>query len=115
MHVCLVVDYMYLFTIPCTLRKTGSLYRSSPLRKATAHVTFVLLYFSVAGTDRENVRPTCVAVISGAFISDNKESLTIQATVPVVRLQLKVAVDPSVELTDVGVLIKAGKVTENVQ
>ena len=35
---------------------------------------------------------------------DNRDPLlTIQATVPVVTLQLKVAVDPSVALTDEGV------------
>ena len=47
-----------------------------------------------------NVRPTWLAVISGAFSSDKKDPLTIQATVPVVTLQLKVTVDPSVALTD---------------
>ena len=50
--------------------------------------------------------------ISGAFSSDKWESLTSQAGWPVVTLQLKIAVDPSVAMTDVGVLIKAGKKTE---
>ena len=35
--------------------------------------------------------------------SDNKDPLTIQTTAPVVGLQLKVAVDPSVALIDEGV------------
>ena len=40
--------------------------------------------------------------------SVNNESLTVQPIVPEVALQLKVAVDPRVALTDVGVLTKAG-------
>ena len=40
--------------------------------------------------------------------SVNNESLTVQPIVPEVALQLKVAVDPRVALTDLGVLTKAG-------
>ena len=40
--------------------------------------------------------------------SVNNESLTVQPIVPEVALQLKVAVDRRVALTDVGVLTKAG-------
>ena len=92
------------FHIPCTFRTTGSLYRSSPPRMARAHCTTVLLYSSVAGTCKKNVRPTWLAVISGLDISDNSEPFIFQATTPVVELQLKVAVHPIVALTDVGVL-----------
>ena len=92
------------FHIPCTFRTTGSLYKSSPPRTARAHCTTVLLYSSVAGTYRKNESPTWLAVISGLDISDNNEPFIIQATTPVVVLQLKVAVHPIVALTDVGVL-----------
>ena len=91
--------------IPCTFRTTGSLYRSSPTRTARAHVTFVLLYSSLAGMYKTNLFSTCLAVISGAFSSDKSDPLSIQATAPPVALQLKVAVDPSVALTDSVVLI----------
>ena len=91
--------------IPCTFRTTGSLYRSSPPRIARTHCTTVLLYSSVAGTCKTNIFSTCLAVISAALSSDKSDPLSIQATTPVVALQLKVAVDPSVALTDVGVLI----------
>ena len=95
--------------IPCTLRTTGSLYRSSPPRIARPHVTFVLLYSFVAGTCKTNIFSTCSAVISAAFSTDKSDPLSIQATTPVVILQLKVAVDPSVALTDLGVLIISEK------
>ena len=49
-----------------------------------------------------NVRPTGLAVISGEFSSDKKDPLTIQPITPIVALQLKIAVDPSVALTDEG-------------
>ena len=75
---------------------------------ATTHVTFVLLYFSVAGTCKRNVRPTVVVVISGVFSRDNNDPLIIQPITPVVELQWKVAVEPKVALMDVGVLTKAG-------
>ena len=75
----------------------------------TSHTTSVLLYSSVARTCKENVLPTLLIVISCVFSSVNSEPLTIQEIVPVVALQLKVAVDPSVVLTDVGVLMKAGE------
>ena len=70
---------------------------------AIAHVTLVLLYSSVAGMTRKDVLPTWMAVIFGVFSSNNKDPLTIQPTIPVVALQLKIAVDPSVALTDEGV------------
>ena len=66
------------------------------------HTTLVLLLSSVAGMCRNRVRPTLLAVISGVFNSDKKLPLTIQPITPVVALQLKVAVDPSVTLTDEG-------------
>ena len=75
---------------------------------ATAQVTFVLLYFSVAGTCKRNVRPTVLVVISGVFSRDNNDPLTIQPITPVVELQWKVAVEPKIALMDVGVLTKAG-------
>ena len=52
---------------------------------------------------RKNACPTWLAVIFGAFRSGNRDPLIIQATTPVVTLQLKVAVDPSVTLIDEGV------------
>ena len=70
---------------------------------AAIHTTLMLLYSSVAGMCRKDVLPTWLAVIFGAFSSDNKDPLTFQATAPVVTLQRRVAVDPSVALTDVGV------------
>ena len=45
--------------------------------------------------------------MSGAFSSDNCDPLTCQVTMPI-TLQLKVAVDPRVTLTDVGVLTNSG-------
>ena len=77
----------------------------------TSHTTTELLYFSVAGTCRENVLPTLVAVISGVFNSVNSDPLTVQSIAPVSALQLKVAVDSSVALTDVGVVAKSGVCT----
>ena len=72
----------------------------------SAHVTFVLLCSSVAGTCKKNFCPTWLALID-VFSSDSIDPFTIQATAPVVALQLKVTLDPSVALTDVGVLMKA--------
>ena len=74
----------------------------------SSHSTTVLLYSSVAGTCRENASPTCSLVISGALSVVNCDPLTVQSTTPVVTLQLKIAVDPRVAFTDVGVLTKAG-------
>jgi len=74
---------------------------------ATAHITSVLLYFSVAGICKLTVVPEVLAVISVVFSSSNVDPLAIQIIPPVVALQLKVAVDPSVALTDVGVTMKA--------
>ena len=51
--------------------------------------------------------PALVVVISLEFSSVNSDPLTIQATKPLLVLQLKVAVDSSVALTDVGVMMKA--------
>ena len=63
----------------------------------------VLLYSSVAGMCRKDACPELRIVISGAF--NEKLPLTIQTITPVyiVALQLKVAVDPSMALTDEGV------------
>ena len=71
---------------------------------ATTQVTTVLLYFSVAGTC--SVRSILLVVMSAVFSSDNSDPLTIQPMIPLVALvlQLKVAVDPSEALTDLGVL-----------
>ena len=74
----------------------------------SSHTTTVLLYCSIAGTCRENASPTCLVVISGALSVVNCDPLTVQLIHPVVILQLKRAADPSVALTDVGVLTKAG-------
>ena len=80
---------------------------------ARTHITLVLLYPSVAGMCRKNVLPTWLAVISAVFSSDKKDPLTFQTTAPVVTLQLKVAVDPSVTLTDVGVETNAAVFHDN--
>ena len=74
---------------------------------ATAHVTFVLLYSSVAGICKLNVLTVLPVVTSLVFSSVNSDPLTIQAITPVLALQLKVAVDPSVAMTDVGVMMRA--------
>ena len=74
----------------------------------TTHLTNVLLYSSIAGTCKKKILPILLIVISGVFSSVSNEPLTSQPTAPVVALQLKVAVDPSVALIDVGVVIKAG-------
>ena len=68
----------------------------------------VLLYSSVAGTCKENTLPTPLVVISGLFSWDNSNPLNCQVITPAVALQLKVAVDPSVALTDVGVVTNSG-------
>ena len=94
--------------LPCTLRTTGSLYRSSSPRIATTHTTTVLLYVSVAGTCKKDVLPILSVVISGGFSCDNGVPLTSQPGWLVVALQLNVAVDPSVVLTDVGVRTNPG-------
>ena len=72
---------------------------------ATAHTTTVVLYSFVAGICMDSVFPIPVVLISGVFSS--VDPLTIQTITPALALQLKVAVDPSVTLTDVGVLTKA--------
>ena len=74
---------------------------------ATAHVTFVLLYSSVAGICKTNVFPALLVIISVVLNPVKSDPLTIQTTIPLLALQVKVAVDPSVALTDVGVLMKA--------
>ena len=81
---------------------------------ATPHVTTVLLYSSVAGMRRINFCPTWLAVMSEVCSSDNKDPLTIQPIIPEVTLQLKVAVDPSVALTDEGVETNAAVVLVHV-
>ena len=67
---------------------------------AAIHTTLVLLYSSVAGMCRKDACPIWLAVISAVLSSDKKHPLSIQPINPVVVRQLKVAVDPSVALTD---------------
>ena len=55
------------------------------------------------------VSPVPLDVISVTFSFVNGDPLTIQAIEPPLILQVKVAVDPSVALTDVGVLVIAEK------
>ena len=74
---------------------------------ATEQFTFVLLYSSVAGICKTDNMPTLLVVIAVVFNSGNVDPLTFQVIDPVLALQLKLAVDPSVALTDVGVLVKA--------
>ena len=76
----------------------------------SSHTTDVLLYSSLAGMCRKLILLPCWAVIPGVFSSDNSDPLTSQTTVALVALllQSKIAADPSVALTDVGVLTKAG-------
>ena len=94
--------------IPCTFRTAGSLVSfERGDRKKTPHTTTVLLCISVAGICRENVLPMLLAITSLEFSSVNVNPLTSQPIKPLVVLQLKVEVDPSVVLTDVGVLTKA--------
>ena len=79
---------------------------------ASAHLKTVLLFCSVAEMCRKNFCPTWLAVISEVYLSsNNKDPLTIQTTTPVVALQLKIAVDPSVALTDEAVEINAAVVS----
>ena len=100
--------FLNMQNIPCTFRKAGSLDSiERGFRVISSHTTTVLLYSSVAGTCKKNVLPLPVALISGVSNSVNSDPLSLQSIVPVVALQLKVAVDPSVALTDVGVLTKA--------
>ena len=97
--------------IPCILKTTGPLskpFGSSWWMVKTIHVTVMLLYFSIAGTCKEEVVPAPLSLISGVIWCDRSDPLTIQPTNPVVALQLKVAVDPSVALTDVGVVTNSG-------
>jgi len=68
----------------------------------------VLLYSSVAETCKEIVLPLPLVDRNWESSSVNVDPLTSQPTRPPVALQLKVAVDPSVALTDVRVLTKAG-------
>ena len=95
--------------IPCTLRTAGSLISTERgSRMKTSHTTSVLLYSFVAWTYKKNVLPPLPVVISCVFSSVNSDPLIIQESVPVVALQVKVAVDPRVALTDAGVVTKAG-------
>jgi len=72
---------------------------------ATEQSTFVLLYSSVAGIYKEvPVRLTARSVL---FSSSNVDPLTIQVIDPLLELQVKVAVDPSVALSDVGVMMNS--------
>ena len=72
-----------------------------------SHTTTVLLYSTVAGTFKKDVLPLELTVMYGVLSSVNGDPLTSQLSVPAVTLQLKVAVDPSVALTDVGMLTNA--------
>ena len=72
---------------------------------ATTQAKTVLLYSTVAGTCNVNVVWSWVFDISGSSRSDNSDPLTLQLTTPVLTVQMKVAVDPSVALTDVGMLV----------
>jgi len=54
-----------------------------------------------------NVLPTLPVVISLGYSSVNSDPSTIQTIPPLLALQVKVAVDRSVALTDVGVMMKA--------
>lgn len=76
---------------------------------ATAHVTFVLLYSSLAEICKVDVLLERLALISdsGLFKSGKVDPLTTQIIPPVLTLQLKVAVDPRVALTDVGMMVIA--------
>lgn len=74
----------------------------------TSHTTNVLLYSSVAGTCKNDRVRFPLVVIFGSFSFVKSDPLTSHASVPEVTLQLKVAVDPSVVFTDVGMLTKAG-------
>ena len=96
-------SFFYIY-VPCTIRTTSSQYRSSPPRITSIHVTAELLYSTLAGTCKKNASPTWLAFISDTDSSDNCDPLKTQTIAPVVTLQLKVAVDPSVALIDVGVL-----------
>ena len=73
----------------------------------TSHTTTVLLYSTEAGTFKKDVLPLELTVMYGVLSSLNGDPLTLQSIAPAVTLQLKVAVDPSVALTDEGVLTNA--------
>ena len=73
----------------------------------TSHTTTVSLYSSETGTFKKDVLPLELTVMYGVLSSVNDDPLTSQSIMPVVTLQLKVAIDPSVALTDVGMLRNA--------
>ena len=95
------------YDIPCTHSTAGSLSRKPTPRIPTEQVTFVLLYSSVARICKEYLLPSSLVVISVVVSSSRVIPLISQPNNPVLILQLKVAVDPSVALTDVGVMMKA--------
>ena len=99
--------------IPWTLRSAGSLNFADRTgsRTVSSHTTDVLLYSSLAWTCKKEVLPTPWVVISGVFSCVNSNPLTSHANVAVgaLVLQLKVAVEFSVALTDVGVLTNSAK------
>ena len=103
-----LVTNTHLNKVPCTCRTAGSLKLSPPPTMASIHTTSVLLYSSVAEMCKKRVWPTWLAVIFGVFSSDNSDPLTCQPIKPVVTLHSKEVADPSVALTDVGVLTKPG-------
>ena len=109
--------HMQKLNIPWTLKTAGALNtanRTGP-RTISSHTTYVLLYSSLAGMCKKWALPSWWVVIP-AFSSNNSDPLTNQITENLValELQLKVAVDPSVALTDEGVLTKAGIKTMSV-
>ena len=59
-----------------------------------------------------DVSPAVTNVIFFTLSSGNVDPPTSQPRAPLLTLQLKMAVDPSVALTDVGVLVKAEIVTK---
>ena len=73
----------------------------------TLHTTTVLLYSSVAGKCKCVV--PLIVVVSDWLSSVNSDPLTSQTneTLVALVLQLKLAVDSRVALTDVGILTKA--------
>ena len=71
-------------------------------RVKTEQSTFALLYSSVAGICKVDMPPTLLTVISVLYRYGKDDPLTVQNIAPLLALQVKVAVDPSVALTDVG-------------
>ena len=81
----------------------------------SSHTTDMLLYSSLAGMCKKLVLPFCRAVIP-PLSTVHSDPLTSQTNVATLELllQLKVAVDLSVALTDMGLLTKAAIQTKSV-